>query len=199
MAFVCLPGCSDPERDRLRETIRPTYDKASGRLRELASDADRNGTMDTWTEMDGARPIRSRMDRNEDGRVDRWEYYGEDGRLQKVGFSRKDDGKPDAWAFSGPEGRVERIEISSIADERTIDRREYYDAAGLARAEEDTDADGIADKWETYTGGLLQTASFDENGDGRPDRRLTYEAGALALIETEPDAAGRYAARVPVK
>jgi hypothetical protein len=36
--------------------------------------------------MDGNRALRSRMDRNEDGRVDRWEYYDGGGRLVKVGF-----------------------------------------------------------------------------------------------------------------
>ena len=95
LAAVALFGCSDPEKDRLRETTKPTYDKTTGKLTELTFDSNKNGTIDTWTQMDGARPVLTRMDRNEDGRLDRWEYYGGDGKLQKVGFSRKDDGKPD--------------------------------------------------------------------------------------------------------
>ena len=55
------------------------------------------------------------------------------------------------------------------------------------------------DKWESYEGGALKTAAFDENHDGKPDRRFTYESGALILIETEPDASGRYAKQVRVK
>lgn len=198
LAFVCLAACSDPEKERLRDTTRPTYDKATGKLTELTFDSDKNGKIDTWTHMDGARPVLTRMDRNEDGRLDRWEHYGADAQLQKVGFSRKDDGKADAWAYSGADGAVERIEISSLADELKIDRWEHYAAAGLVRSEDDTNADGVADKWETYQAGVVKTASFDENGDGRPDRRFTYDGGTLVLIETEPDATGRYGKKVEV-
>jgi hypothetical protein len=199
LAVLCLAGCSDPEKERLRETTRPTYDKTTGKLTELTFDSNKNGTIDTWTQMDGARPVLTRMDRNEDGKHDRWEYYGPDAQLQKVGFSRKDDGKADAWAFSGKDGKIERIEISSLADEKKIDRWEHYDAAGLVRAEDDTNADGVVDKWETYQNGVVKTASFDENGDGKADRRFTYEGGTLVLIETEPDVTGNYGKRVVVK
>ena len=178
--------------------ITPTYDKTSGRLTELAYDSNHNGKTDTWTEMNGARPLRSRIDSDEDGRIDRWEYYDDQGKLTKVGFSRKDDGKPDAWAFVGADGKPRRIEISSTADEKKIDRWEHYENDALTSAEEDTNHDGKPDKWESYEGGSLKTASFDENGDGRPDRRLTYADGVLVTIETDPDAAGTFKTRVPV-
>jgi hypothetical protein len=57
-------------------------------LKELTYDANKNGRIDTWTDMDGTRPLRARIDRNEDGKLDRWEYYDEKGQLAKVGFSR---------------------------------------------------------------------------------------------------------------
>ena len=142
--------------------------------------------------MDGSRPLRSRVDLDEDGKIDRWEYYDGSGALLKVGFSRKHEGKPDAWAFSRPDGSLEHVEISSTADESRIDRREYYEAGVLARAEEDTTGDGRIDKWETYEHGTLATVEFDENHDGRPDRRLTYANNQLATIESQPDQAGRY-------
>ena len=205
---IACCGCSNAEHERLKATTKATYDERTGRLKELTSDASGNGRIDTWTEMDGRRPLRSRMDRNEDGRIDRWEYYDEGGRLIKVGFSRHDDGKEDAWAEPSSDGRISRVLVSSVGDERKIDRWETYDpapAAGAANAqslvavEEDSNGDGRADRWEKYAGGHLQTASFDENGDGRPDRRLTYHDGTLALIESEPDAAGKFARRVEVK
>ena len=198
---VCLtvPACSNPEKERLKKTTRPTYDEKTGKLKELTFDQNKNGTIDTWTEMDAARPVLTRMDRNEDGKLDRWEYYNKEGQLEKVGFSRKDDGKPDAWAFAGADGTIERIEISSSADLAKIDRWERYDANGLVRAEEDTNADSKPDKWETYESGAVKSVAFDENGDGKPDRRLTYQAGALVLIETDPDAAGNFAKRLEVK
>ena len=200
MVLACLlaSACSDPEKERVRKTSLPTYDKVTGRLKELTSDQNKNGRIDTWTEMDGSRPVLTKMDRNEDGKLDRWEYYDANGQLLKVGFSRKDDGKPDAWAFAGADGKIERVEISSTSDVSRIDRWEKYDANGLVSAEEDTDRNGTPDKWETYEAGDVKTAAFDENGDGKPDRRLTYQGGALVLIETEPDGAGRYTRRVNV-
>jgi hypothetical protein len=199
-ASACLFACGDRATDRLRSTTRPTYDKSTGKLKDLTFDSNKNGTIDTWTEMDGARPILARMDTNEDGTIDRWEYYREDGTLLKVGISRKGDGNPDAWVFSGDGGRIERVEVSSIGDHTKIDRREYYDADGrMVRAEEDAGMDGTVDKWETYENGIVATAAFDENADGRPDRRLTYSGGALVLIETEPRGDGGFAKRVDIR
>jgi antitoxin component YwqK of YwqJK toxin-antitoxin module len=196
---LCLAGCSDPEKERIKQTTKATYDKTTGKLTELTYDRNKNGKIDTWTEMDGSRPLRSRSDLDEDGKLDRWEYYDDKGGLIKVGFSRKQDGHPDAWAFSGPDGKVQRVEISSTSDEKKIDRREYYEAGVLVRAEEDGNGDGKPDKWETYEAGSVKTASMDENGDGRPDRRLTYAGGALILIESEPDASGVFQKSVQVK
>ena len=204
---VLAASCSDPEKDRLRQTTKATYDPSTGRLKELTYDANKNGRVDTWTDMDGTRPVRARIDRNEDGKLDRWEYYDEKGRLTKVGFSRANDGTPDAWAFSGADGKVVRVEVSSARDEQKIDRWERYDPAtttvenlgALVAADEDTNKDGKPDKWETYERGGLKTAAFDENHDGSADRRLTYESGALVLIETEADGAGGFRKQVRVK
>lgn len=208
LGLVCLGACSDPDRERLKATTKPTYDRTTGRLTELTYDANKNGRIDTWTDMDGTRPLRSRLDRDEDGKIDRWELYDEKGQLAKVGFSRKNDGTPDAWAFAGPDGNLSRIEISSSGDEKRIDRWEYYDASvalnadgtgALVKAEEDTNSDGKPDKWETYENAVIQTASFDENADGIADRRLTYNGTTLVLIESQPDATGKFAKRVDVR
>ena len=191
-------ACSNAADERQKLGIKPTYDKNTGKLRELTYDSNQDGKIDTWTEMDGSRPVRTRIDRNEDGKIDRWEYYDEHAKLLKVGFSRKDDGKPDAWAYGTPD-RLERVEVSSTGDEKRIDRWEHYATGALVSAEEDTNHDGVPDKWETYENGALRTAAFDENGDGKPDRRLTYAAGTLVSIETLPDAAGTYTRKTDVK
>jgi hypothetical protein len=168
-------GCSDPEQARLKQTTRPTYDKTTGKLTELTYDANKNGRIDTWTDMDGSRPVRSRIDSDEDGTIDRWEYYDASGRLAKVGFSSRKDGRVDSWAFAGADGGIARIEVSSTGDEQKIDR------------------------WEFYTNGVLESVAMDENGDGKPDRKLSYANGALAVIESDPDPAGAFRKRVAVK
>jgi len=194
-------------RARATAAITPTYDKTTGKLSQLSYDSDHDGRVDTWTDMDGTRPLRSRIDRNGDGRVDRWEEYDETGTLAKVGFSRRDDGHADAWISATAENAIQRVEMSSTGDERRIDRWEYYDVSHsggdergvLIRVEEDTAGDGKVHKWETYRDGALETVAFDEHGDGRPDRRLTYRGGVLAVIESQPDATGRFTKRTEIR
>ena len=126
-ALLAAASCSNPPPDPAKQTTKPTYDKTTGKLTQLTYDRNGNGVIDTWTDMDGAKPLRSRIDQDEDGVIDRWEYYDDQGKLLKVGFSRNNNGKPDAWGFSGPDGKVARVEISSTGDEQKIDRREFYD------------------------------------------------------------------------
>jgi hypothetical protein len=199
LAASLAAACSDPDRDRIKHTTVATYDQKSGRLTELTYDRNHNGTIDTWTEMDGRRPLRSRIDLDEDGTIDRWEYYDEKGGLTKVGFSRAHNGKVDAWAYSAPDGSLARVDVSSTQNEHAIDRREFYERGVMVRVEEDGNRDGRVDRWETYENGSLKTAAMDENGDGVADRRLTYEGGVLVLIESEPDRSGRFTRRVEVK
>jgi hypothetical protein len=203
---VCAPACARGGAEPPKGAATPSYDKTTGKLKELAYDAARDGRTDVWTEMDGARALRSRVDRDGDGRVDRWEYYDDRQRLVKVGFSRAADGVADAWAFSAPDGTVQRIEISSSRDEQQIDRIEYYEAGvavdrpgTLVRADIDANRDGRVDRWETFAGGQLHTIAYDEDGDGIADRRLTYEGAALVQIESQPDAAGRFMKRVAIE
>jgi len=200
MACVVLSGCKNAEKERLKQTTIPTYDTTTGKLKELTFDFNKNGKIDTWTQMDGARPVSARQDLDEDGRMDRWEYYNSDGTLVKVGLSRKDRGAPDTWAYPNAQGLIERVEVSSTGDEKKIDRWESYSGNVLGTAEEDTNADGRPDKWEEYAQGTLKTATFDENHDGTPDRRLTYDAGgSVVLIETEADGRRGFRNKTAVK
>jgi|SRR5579872_2907101 len=210
ICLVCpLAACSDPDRENIRKTTIPTYDTKTGKLTQLTYDRNHNGKIDTWTDMDGTRPVMSRIDLNEDGKIDRWEYYDEKGQLARVGFSRKDDGTPDAWAYPGPDGRIVRAEISSTGDEKKIDRWERYDpsrvgpngdtSGALVSAEEDTNGDGRPDKWETYENGAITSVAFDETGLGRPTRRLNYKGGQLVSIDTDPDGKSGFRTHTPIK
>ncbi len=183
--------------------IKPTYDKTTGKLTQLAYDSNHDGRPDTWTDMDGSRPVRARIDQNGDGKIDRWEEYDQAGNLSRVGFSRRNDGRADAWISRRADDSIRRVEISSTADEHKIDRWEYYDPSKpgsngnglLVRVEEDTVGDGRPHKWETYRDGVLESVAFDEDGDGQPDRRLVYQNATLTFIESHPDAAGQFTVR----
>ena len=198
--MLLAAGCSRSASERRAHGVSGTYDKTTNKLLLLTYDRNGNGTVDTWTDMDGGRPLRSRIDLNEDGRIDRWEYYDSAGRLVKVGFSRQHGAKPDAWAFSRQDASLERVDVSSTSDEGRIDRREYYERGRMVRTEEDSDRDGRVDTWTTYdANGAVATAAFDEDHDGKPDRRLTYNGPDLASIESAPDVNGRYTRKESVQ
>lgn len=174
-----------------RKKIEPVYDKQTGRLQVLKYDSDGNGKADTTSHMDGARVLWIEIDKDEDGRVDRWEYYDASQKLEKVGFSRAGDGKEDAWSTARPDGSIARIDIS-LARDGKVTRREYYAKDTLVRAEEDGDGDGVFDKWETYEGGRLGSVAFDTLHRGTPDRRLVYGADGGAHLEVDPAGNGTF-------
>ena len=182
-------GCSS-NADDARTRIEPEYDRA-GRLQLLTYDSNGNGTPDTFSHMDGAKVIRIDIDKDEDGTVDRWEYYAADQKLAKVGFSRQADGVEDAWSYGDEAGRIVRIEVSTRRDGK-VDRTEYFDGDRMVRAEDDTDGDGQIDKWATYEGPRLTSVAFDTTRRGTPDRRLTYGADGTAVMEIDSDGDGRF-------
>jgi hypothetical protein len=187
--LLSTAACSQQARDE--KVIQPVYDTQSGRLKELKYDSDHDGKVDTVSFMDGVRVLRIEIDRDEDGKVDRWEYYDANQKLEKVGFSHLGDGVEDAWSFADSEGKVVRVEISTKRDGR-VSRVEHYAGDLQVSAEEDTDADGQFDKWETYDQGRLASVAFDSVHRGKPDRRLRYEADGGIKIEIDPSGSGEW-------
>jgi hypothetical protein len=173
--------------------IEPVYDKNTGKLQLLKYDSNGNGTIDTWSYMDGARVVRIEIDNDEDGKIDRWEYYGPDQKIEKVGFSRSKDGKEDAWSYAGPDGAITRIDVSTQRDGK-VNRTEHYKNDVLVSAEEDSDEDGQVDKWETYDGERLASVAFDTLHRGKPDRRLIYGPNGTARLEIDRDGNGHFVA-----
>ena len=192
----------------MKATTQANYDRTTGKLTEITYDKNKDGKIDTWTKMDGSRPVSSEIDTNGDGKIDRWEQYGPDGKLVKVLWERpkpptaKDKtmtGKPDAAAFIGADGLPERIEYSEVSEldptkTQRVVRREFYQGTHLVRAEEDTLGLGYMDRFEHYDANdRLVAVELDETGDGKPDRRLNYSPdGVLLSIETGPDGKGGY-------
>jgi hypothetical protein len=185
--------------------VKAQYHETTGRLQLLEFDTDKNGAADSIAHMDGARVLFIEVDDNEDGKVDRWDYYTPEREIEKTGFARAGDGKLDTWIVQGSNGLVERVEVSTRRD-GVANRVEYYDAGRLIRSEEDTNADGRIDKWETYRllpGGspsnpfayAVATAAFDFSSRGWPERRFIYSpTGEIARVEVDPDGRGTFVA-----
>ncbi|OFV93278.1 MAG: hypothetical protein A3G76_12025 [Acidobacteria bacterium RIFCSPLOWO2_12_FULL_65_11] len=164
VATLACGSAAEPARAR----IAPEYDTKTGKLQLLKYDSNGNGTVDTWSYMDGVRILRIEIDADEDGKLDRWEHYGADQKLEKVGLSPSGDGK--------------------------ATRTEWHEQDVLVRAEEDTDEDGRTDKWETYENGRLTAVAFDTLHRGTPDRRLIYGPDGSVRVEVDAAGDGRFVA-----
>jgi hypothetical protein len=169
----------------------PEYDPQTGKLRLLKYDSDGNGKVDTVSYMDGSRVVKIEIDKDEDGKVDRWEYYSPDQKLEKVGISRAGDGKEDAWSYADAAGTVTRLEISTLPYGK-VTRIEHFQEAKLLSAEEDADGDGKFDKWETYDGERLSSVAYDTQHRGVPDRRLVYAPDGTARVEVDVKGDGHF-------
>ena len=171
----------------------PSYDLYSSRLIQLSADLNGDGRLDQWTYMDGNRPLRGEADTDADGRVDRWEYFDAQASLVRAGTSSLNDGIEDTWTSPiSPTGEMQ-VARSRHRD-RAIDRREVSREGVLLRSDEDTNADGLPDKWEVYEGGQLREARFDlSRSRGRANRRLVYDGqGQLVVIEQDDDGDDRF-------
>jgi hypothetical protein len=166
-----------------RKDVAAVYDQETGQLRQLDYDSNKNGRPDTISYMDGTRVLRVEIDKDEDGKVERWEYYGADSKLEKVGLSGANDGVVDQWAYRGPDGTITKVEKSTRRDGR-VQRTEFYEKGQLVAVEEDADDNGAVDKWETYSGGSVTSVALDTNGSGVPTRRLVYAPDGSVHVET---------------
>jgi len=175
------------------EKPRAEYDKSTGRLSQIVFDANKNGKNDTVSYMDGTRIIRIELDLDENGKVERWDLYRPDGKLEKVGLASRNDGVMDSQAFYEPAGVLQRIEISTKRDGK-FDRTEFYEQQVLVRSQDDTNGDGRSDKWDYYTprpdhgagepAYAISATAFDDSGSGRPERRFVYgPRGTIAKVE----------------
>ena len=179
---------------------RAEYDKTTGHLARIEFDANKNGRNDTVSYMDGTRIIRIELDLDENGKIERWDFYGPDRKLEKVGFASRNDGVMDSQAFYTPEGAVERIEISTTRD-ATFDRVEFYEQGALVRSQEDTNRDGRPDKWDEYSphpnhaagepAYAISSTAFDDAKTGKPNRRFVYgPTGNVARVEVDREGNG---------
>ena len=190
IALITFVSCTSGEHGQSNR-ITPEYNKNTGRLQTLKYDSNGDGKADIVSTMDGSRVIKVEIDRDFDGRTDRWEYYDAGQKLEKVGFSRAADGVEDAWSYADASGNVVRIDVSTKRD-GSIQRVEHYKDGKLAAAEEDTDGDGKPDKWETYDGDRVAVVAFDTRHRGKPERRLIYDAAGNARLELDAKGDGTW-------
>ncbi len=186
-------------------TAQAEYDPQTGRLRTLAFDATGIGRNNAVLHADGAKLHRIELDLDANGAFDRWDFYGADGKLVKVGLSQRNDGLMDAEAFYTATGALRMMRVSTRRD-GTFDRTEYYENQLLVRSEEDTTGDGRPDKWDTYRPEAdvppgvppyaITSTAFDHTGRGTPSRRLVFgPGGRVERVEVDLDGDGHFTVR----
>jgi len=179
-----LAGCAgSPADDAPALKTDAVYDKGTGLLKELHADLDGDGRNDATAFMEGTRLQRIEVDRDNDGHVDRWEYYDPGTSTVPTGRGSQFD----RWAV------LSRAEESGLAGGPIV-RREFYAAGAVQRVEEDTTRDGKADKWEFYIDGSLEHVDLDLLGKGYANRRLVYgPSGDVVRIESDESGSGAFA------
>ena len=172
---------------------RPVYDALTRVLVRLDWDSNGDGRIDHRTYVHRTVPYRTEIDRDDDGRVDTWEYVAADGKVRRLGTASANDGVEDTWTWPADGAGTLRIDRAQYRD-GVADRAEYFQRDVLVRAEEDANRDGRIDKWETWEGGVLRAAAYDTSfAAGRADRRVLYDdAGRFAYMEADSDGDGRF-------
>ena len=165
-----------------RDRVTAVYD-AGGAIRRIDYDTDRDGRVDLRAYLLNGRTVRIEADGNGDGIVDRWEYYGTNGGLDRLGTASESDGVEDTWVVQS--GDQMRVDISTRRD-GVADRHELHENGILLRAEQDTNGDGRIDQWQRFEHGKLRELLIDTTlASGEPNRRLVYaESGVLQRVES---------------
>lgn len=190
-ALVCSAACAQPGGPREQAYLleKGEYQAVyapDGRLLRLLRDKDGDKRAEVVVTYDPDGTRHAELDGDGDGTVERWEVYDSASRLVRVGQSRKSPGRADLWEQLDASGNVRARELDENADGR-IDRRERFEAHGLAAVELDTDGDGRIDHWQQWQAARLTSEELDTDGDGHADRRLLYDArGTLTLVKLRP-------------
>jgi hypothetical protein len=140
-------------------SIRPDYYRSE-------KDYNHDGEPDHFYTYLGGKIFKAEVDRNLDGKVDEWESFDREGRLEHVERDQNFDGRPDVWYF--------------------------YENGSLVRSEQDTDFNGKPDWFSYYENGMLVRSDCRPNGSEVVVRRLIYKDGMLREEWVDEDQDGKF-------
>lgn len=156
------------------------YDMTTHAVLRRVLDRNQDGVSDrivTYQGFGGARL--EETDTDFDGRVDRWDSFGPDGKRLRSATARRGD-RPDRVATYDRSGLLSRVEIDSDLDGK-VDLVQLYETGKLAENRIDSDGDGRTDRIQDFRKGYLSIEDFDTDEDGRPNLRMTYAKGGTLL------------------
>jgi hypothetical protein len=65
--------------------VQALHDQKTSKLGQLMVDVNKDGKPNVYSYMDGTKFLRIEIDQDEDGKIDRWEYYGPNQMIEKAG------------------------------------------------------------------------------------------------------------------
>ena len=119
------------------------------------------------------KPKQIKMDRNNDGNIDRIETYSVEGVIIKSETDTTGNTKIDEWIFY-EEGRPVRVEKDLTGDGVANSFLTYNTEGILVKIETDTTGNTKIDEWVYYENGRPVRAEKDTSGDGQPDTWIEY-------------------------
>lgn len=151
----------------------PAAEPSSGEETMSAFDLTQSGKPTLWKytkrRADGKDVVvRRERDLNGDGRVDVWEYYDDEGNLEKQVVDLDFDGKPDVVMYF-EKGQLVRKESAFGFDGKPTEIA-YYEKGKLVRKEKDLNGDGKIDYWEYWENGEIDRIGIDTDACGKVDR-----------------------------
>ena len=157
----------------------------------IETDADENKLPESVSFYTAEGLAQKDTDADQDGRVDRREFFDPSGRLTKS--EEAVDGAAGlnlAWFYDGA-GNPARAEKDGNGDGRP-EIWYYYNHGRLSSVREDTNHDGRPDLWEEYDASeTIIRQSKDLNGDGRPDVAKEFKkpdaVSGSGVAETQDD------------
>lgn len=136
----------------------------------IKTDVNGDGSFDIIKVMSGGKEVCRALDLNFDTVKDSFIYFDDAGNIRRRESDFDRDGRPDEIAvFQG--GVVVSKELETNFDGK-LDTWETYASGRLAKAERDSDGDGLVDEWWDYNRPDAPDCAVvisDRNADGQPD------------------------------
>ncbi|MEH0021155.1 MAG: hypothetical protein V6Z89_15990 [Desulfobacter sp.] len=140
-------------------------------------DQDTNGVFESRTLLEQGRIIRTRQDKNQDGRMDMDTFFNEKQEKERLESDTEYDGKPDLWQFY-KNNTLETLHRDENRDGR-VDVIGFYKNGDVRRVEKDTDGDGYFETIQQYDHpDWTLVVSRDADGNQSPDS-ITYYTGTV--------------------
>ncbi len=164
--------------------IQTTWYEPGGAIRRIEKDSDRDGKPDAvWEYRQGKLHKVSRP---------RGTWYYRDGRLSRAELSDKQSGRIERIEYYGAGGQIEKAE--ELATDGQVRCRWYYDPQGKPlRTEEDLNGDGKIDSRREFNknGAIERLTDADQNGVAEIRERYSPD-GRFLSREEDLDQDGKY-------